>query len=314
MKLVIAEKPSVAKSLSKVIGANEHNDGYFSGGGYAVSWCFGHLAELAQAESYNESYGKWKYEDLPIIPDNWQYSVSEDKRRQFEIVSELMNKDDVTEVINACDAGREGELIFRTVYNLAGCDKPMKRLWISSMEDSAIRDGFNNLRPGREYDNLYNAALCRSKADWLVGINATRLFSVLYHRTLNVGRVISPTLAMIVQRESEISAFKSEPFYKVSLDFGSFKAEGERYDNEETATRIAQTCNRDEAVVKSVERRKRSEKAPVLYDLTTLQRDANRSLGYTAQQTLDYLQSLYEKKLCTYPRTDSKFLTEVVVE
>ncbi len=310
MKLVIAEKPSVAKSLSKVIGANEHNDGYFSGGGYAVSWCFGHLAELAQAESYNESYGKWRYEDLPIIPDAWQYAVSEDKRRQFEIVSELMNKDDVTEVINACDAGREGELIFRTVYNLAGCDKPMKRLWISSMEDNAIRDGFNNLRPGREYDNLYNAALCRSKADWLVGINATRLFSVLYHRTLNVGRVISPTLAMIVQRESEISAFKSEPFYKVSLDFGSFKAEGERYDNEETATRIAQTCNRDEAVVKSVERRKRSEKATVLYDLTTLQRDANRSLGYTAQQTLDYLQSLYEKKLCTYPRTDSKFLTE----
>ena len=310
MKLVIAEKPSVAKSLSKVIGANEHNDGYFSGGGYAVSWCFGHLAELAQAESYNESYGKWRYEDLPIIPDAWQYAVSEDKRRQFEIVSELMNKDDVTEVINACDAGREGELIFRTVYNLAGCDKPRKRLWISSMEDNAIRDGFNNLRPGREYDNLYNAALCRSKADWLVGINATRLFSVLYHRTLNVGRVISPTLAMIVQRESEISAFKSEPFYKVSLDFGSFKAEGERYDNEETATRIAQTCNRDEAVVKSVERRKRSEKATVLYDLTTLQRDANRSLGYTAQQTLDYLQSLYEKKLCTYPRTDSKFLTE----
>lgn len=310
MKLVIAEKPSVAKSLSKVIGANEHNDGFFSGGGYAVSWCFGHLAELAQAESYNESYSKWRYEDLPIIPDNWQYAVSEDKRRQFEIVSELMNNDDVTEVINACDAGREGELIFRTVYNLAGCDKPMKRLWISSMEDSAIRDGFNNLRPGSEYDNLYNAALCRSNADWLVGINATRLFSVLYHRTLNVGRVISPTLAMIVQRESEINAFKSEPFYKVSLDFGSFKAESERFDNEETATSIAQACNRDEAVVKSVERRKKSEKPPALYDLTTLQREANKSLGYTAQQTLDYLQSLYEKKLCTYPRTDSKFLTE----
>lgn len=311
MKLVIAEKPSVAKSLSKVIGANEHNEGYFLGGGYAVSWCFGHLAELAQAESYNESYGKWKYEDLPIIPDNWQYSVSEDKRRQFEIVSELMNKNDVTEVINACDAGREGELIFRTVYNkLVGCNKPMKRLWISSMEDSAIREGFNNLHPGSEYDNLYNAALCRSKADWLVGINATRLFSVLYHRTLNVGRVISPTLAMIVQREAEINAFKSEPFYKVSLDFGSFKAESERFDNEETAMSIAQTCNRDEAIVKAVERRKRSEKPPALYDLTTLQREANKSLGYTAQQTLDYLQSLYEKKLCTYPRTDSKFLTE----
>lgn len=310
MKLVIAEKPSVAKSLSKVIGATNHNGGYFSGNGYAVSWCFGHLAELAQADSYDERYGKWRYEDLPILPQNWQYAVSEDKRRQFEILSKLMHDDNITEVINACDAGREGELIFRTVYNLAGCNKPMKRLWISSMEDSAIQDGFNNLRPGSDYDNLYNAALCRSKADWLVGINATRLFSVLYHRTLNVGRVISPTLAMIVQRESEINAFKSEPFYKVSLDFGSFKAESERFDNEETATSIAQTCNRDEAVVKSVERRKKSEKPPALYDLTTLQREANKSLGYTAQQTLDYLQSLYEKKLCTYPRTDSKFLTE----
>ena len=310
MKLVIAEKPSVAKTIAKVIGATKHNDGYLSGGGYAVSWCFGHLAELAQAESYNESYSKWKYDDLPIIPDTWQYAVSEDKRKQFEIISNLIHDKSVTEVINACDAGREGELIFRTVFNLAGCSKPMKRLWISSMEDTAIKDGFNNLRPGSEYDALYNAALCRSKADWLVGINATRLFSVLYHRTFNVGRVISPTLAMIVQREAEIKAFKSEPFYKVFLDFDGFKAESERFADEESAAAVAQICNNEEAVVKAVERKEKNEKAPTLYDLTTLQREANRTLGYTAQQTLDYLQSLYEKKLCTYPRTDSKFLTE----
>ena len=310
MKLVIAEKPSVAKTIAKVIGASKHNDGYLSGGGYAVSWCFGHLAELAQAESYNESYSKWKYDDLPIIPDAWQYAVSEDKRKQFEIISSLMHDESITEVINACDAGREGELIFRNVYNLTGCQKPMKRLWISSMEDTAIRDGFNNLRPGSEYDALYNAALCRSKADWLVGINATRLFSVLYHRTLNVGRVISPTLAMIVQREAEIKAFKSEPFYKVFLDFDGFIAESGRFADEESAAAVAQICNNEEAVVKAVERKEKSEKAPTLYDLTTLQREANRTLGYTAQQTLDYLQSLYEKKLCTYPRTDSKFLTE----
>ena len=310
MKLVIAEKPSVAKTIANVIGATKHNDGYLSGNGYAVSWCFGHLAELAQAESYNESYGKWKYEDLPIIPETWQYAVSEDKRKQFDVVSGLMNSGDITEVINACDAGREGELIFRTVFNLAGCKKPMKRLWISSMEDTAIKDGFNNLRPGSEYDNLYLAALCRSKADWLVGINATRLFSVLYHRTLNVGRVVSPTLAMIVQREAEINAFKSEPFYKTVLEFDGFRAESERFSDEESATATAQICNNDEPIVRSVERKEKSEKAPALYDLTTLQGDANRILGYTAQQTLDYLQSLYEKKLCTYPRTDSKFLTD----
>lgn len=310
MRLVIAEKPSVAKALASVLGAKKHNDGYISGNGYAVSWCFGHLATLAQAESYNESYGKWKYEDLPIIPDAWQYAVSQDKRKQLEIIIGLMLDESVTAVINACDAGREGELIFRNVYNLAGCRKPMLRLWISSMEDTAIKDGFNNLRPGSEYDNLYLAALCRSKADWLVGINATRLFSVLYHRTLNVGRVMSPTLAMIVQREAEIKAFKSEPFYKTVLELGSFRAESERFADEEIAAAAAQQCNREEVVVKSVEKKQRSEKAPTLFDLTTLQREANRLLGYTAQQTLDYLQSLYEKKLCTYPRTDSKFLTE----
>lgn len=310
MKLVIAEKPSVAKAIANVIGASKHNDGYLSGDGYAVSWCFGHLAELAQAESYEEKYSKWSYEDLPIVPEVWQYVVSKDKRKQFETLKKLMHDENVTEVINACDAGREGELIFRMVYNIAECIKPMKRLWISSMEDTAIRDGFNNLRPGSEYDNLYNAALCRSKADWLVGINATRLFSVLYHRTLNVGRVVSPTLAMIVQREAEITAFKSEPFYKVSLDLGLFDVESNRFANAEDAIAIADQCKGNEAIVKTVKSKDKVEKPPMLYDLTTLQRDANRLLGYTAQQTLDYLQSLYEKKLCTYPRTDSKFLTE----
>lgn len=310
MKLVIAEKPSVAKTIAVVIGAGKQNDGYLSGNGYAVAWCFGHLAEFAQPESYNERYAKWRYEDLPIIPDTWQYAVGEDKRKQFEIVTGLMKNDSVTEIINACDAGREGELIFRTVYQLAGCTKPIKRLWISSMEDTAVKRGFDNLRPGSEYDCLYYAALCRSKADWLVGINATRLFSVLYHRTLNVGRVVSPTLSMIVQREAEIKAFKSEPFYKVVLDFNEFKAESERFENEDEANAVAKMCNRSSAVIQAVEKNEKRENAPALYDLTTLQRAANRLLGYTAQQTLDYLQNLYEKKLCTYPRTDSKFLTE----
>lgn len=310
IKLVIAEKPSVAKAIAKVIGASKQEDGYITGGGFAVSWCFGHLAELAQPESYNESYAKWKYEDLPILPDVWQYSVSEDKRKQLETVSRLMNRDYVTEVINACDAGREGELIFRTVYTLSKCAKPIKRLWISSMEDSAIKEGFDNLKSGTDFDNLYMAALARSKADWLVGINATRLFSVLYHRTLNVGRVVSPTLAMLVQREAEISAFQSEPYYKAVLDFGEFKAESEKISDKKSADALAQFCKNEKAYVKAVEKKEKSEKPPLLYDLTTLQRDANRILGYTAQQTLDYLQSLYEKKLCTYPRTDSKFLTD----
>ena len=308
MKLVIAEKPSVAKAIARVIGANTNEEGYVSGGGYAVSWCIGHLAELASAESYEERYAKWKYEDLPIFPNPWQYSVSEDKRKQTEILVRLMHREDISEIINACDAGREGELIFRTVYRIAKCDKPIKRLWISSMEDQAIREGFQNLKPGSQYENLYMAALARSKADWLVGINATRLFSVLYHRTLNVGRVVSPTLALMVEREAQISAFQSEPYYKVILDFGSFRAESERISNLYEAESIQHECERSPAYVGSVEEKKKSEQPPALYDLTTLQRDANRILGFTAQQTLDYLQSLYEKKLCTYPRTDSRFL------
>lgn len=308
-KLVISEKPSVGKSIAAVLGANERKDGYFMGSGYIVSWCFGHLAELAEAAAYDEKYAKWRYEDLPILPESWQYSVARDKAKQLALLSTLMHRADVSEVINACDAGREGESIFRTVYMLNKCDKPMKRLWISSMEDTAIRKGFETLKDGSAYDNLYASALCRSKADWLVGINATRLFSVLYHRTLNVGRVVSPTLALIVQREAEIDAFKPEPFYTVALELPGFDAGSERMKRKADAETLSQSCANQTAVVTKLERRDKSEKPPALYDLTTLQRDANRILGFTAQQTLDYLQSLYEKKLCTYPRTDSRYLT-----
>ena len=309
-KLVIAEKPSVAKSIASVLGAGKRENGYVEGNGYIVSWCFGHLAEFASADVYDAKYEKWSYADLPIIPDPWEYAVSRDKAQQFNLLKSLMLRADVSEVINACDAGREGEAIFRTVYNLAGCDKPMKRLWISSMEDAAIQEGFDNLRDGKEYDNLFISALCRSKADWLVGINGTRLFSVLYHRTLNVGRVVSPTLALIVQREAEIDSFKPEPFYTVNASFDSFSAATERIKDKSEAEKVRQDCDGQSMVVKSVSCKEKSEKAPALYDLTTLQRDANRELGYTAQQTLDYLQSLYEKKLVTYPRTDSRFLTD----
>ena len=309
-RLVIAEKPSVGKAIAAVLGAHGREDGCFIGNGYIVSWCFGHLAELAAADTYDEKYGKWRCEDLPILPQPWRYSISEDKRRQFDLLREFMRSNEVSEVINACDAGREGELIFRTVYALSGCDKPMKRLWISSMEDEAIREGFENLRPGSEYDALYEAALCRSRADWLVGINATRLFSVLYHRTLNVGRVVSPTLALIVQREAEIKAFTPVPFYTVNLTANGFEAASERFSEKASAEGLQKVCKGASATVTGVERKEKTEKAPALYDLTTLQRDANRLLGYTAQQTLDYLQALYEKKLCTYPRTDSRFLTD----
>ena len=309
-RLVIAEKPSVGKAIAAVLGAHGREDGCFIGNGYIVSWCFGHLAELAAADTYDEKYGKWRCEDLPILPQPWRYSISEDKRRQFDLLREFMRSNEVSEVINACDAGREGELIFRTVYALSGCTKPMKRLWISSMEDEAIREGFENLRPGSEYDALYEAALCRSRADWLVGINATRLFSVLYHRTLNVGRVVSPTLALIVQREAEIKAFTPVPFYTVDLTANGFEAASERFSEKASAEGLQKVCKGASATVTGVERKEKTEKAPALYDLTTLQRDANRLLGYTAQQTLDYLQALYEKKLCTYPRTDSRFLTD----
>lgn len=310
MQLILAEKPSVAKSIASVLGVKKRQDGYLEGGGCFVSWCFGHLAELADADAYDEKYAKWRCEDLPITPDPWQYTVTRDKKKQLDLLRSLMSRPEITEVVNACDAGREGELIFRTVYNLSGCKKPMKRLWISSMEDAAILEGFSNLRDGREYDSLYASALCRSKADWLVGINATRLFSVLYHRTLNVGRVISPTLALLVQREAEIEAFRPEPFYTVALACGGVEASSEKFKVKAEAAALADACQGQPVTVRSVKQKEKSEKAPALYDLTTLQRDANRILGYTAQQTLDYLQSLYEKKLCTYPRTDSRFLTD----
>ena len=309
-RLVVCEKPSVAKSIAAVLDAKKREDGYLFGNGFIVSWCFGHLAELADADAYDEKYGKWRREDLPILPEAWQYTVARDKKKQLDLLRTLMNRDDVSEVINACDAGREGELIFRTVYCLNKCRKPMKRLWISSMEDAAILSGFENLKDGTEYDSLYASALCRSKADWLVGINATRLFSVMYHRTLNVGRVVSPTLALLVQREAEISAFQPEAFYTVQLGFGDFSAAGERMKDKLEAQKLAESCKGQSAAVRSVTETEKTEKAPALYDLTTLQRDANRLLGYTAQQTLDYLQSLYEKKLCTYPRTDSRYLTD----
>lgn len=314
MKLVIAEKPSVAKSLAAVLGATSRKDGYLEGNGWLVSWCLGHLAGLADAAAYNPDYAKWRYDDLPILPETWRFTIAKDKRNQFDVLRTLLRREDVTEVVNACDAGREGELIFRTVYCLAGCTKPMKRLWISSMEDSAIREGFAHLRPGADYDGLHQAALCRAKADWLVGINATRLFSVLYHRTLNIGRVMSPTLALIVQREAEIDAFKPVPFYTVALDLPGFSAASARMDKKVDAEQLKSACQGGTATVKQVERRDKSEKPPALYDLTTLQRDANRLLGYTAQQTLDYLQNLYEKKLCTYPRTDSRYLTSDMAE
>lgn len=310
MKLVLAEKPSVAQSIAKVIGVTKRCDGYLEGNGYIVSWCVGHLVELAQPEAYDERYGKWSYSDLPILPEQWKYEVSAGTRKQFYVLKNLMNREDVENLVCATDAGREGELIFRLVYHQCYCKKPFKRLWISSMEDSAIREGFENLRSGTEYDALYEAALCRERADWIVGINATRLFSTLYGQTLNVGRVMTPTLAMAVMREAAIAAFHSEPFYTVQLAAGGVTASSERFPEKAAAENLCRSCQSQTAVVTKSERKEKSEKPPALYDLTSLQRDANRVLGFTAQQTLDYTQNLYEKKLVTYPRTDSRYLTE----
>lgn len=308
--LVIAEKPSVAKSIAAVLKATNRKDGYLEGGGFLVSWCVGHLVELADASAYDERYAKWSLTDLPILPERWKYGITPDTKKQFDTLKQLMEREDVASLVCATDAGREGELIFRLVYEQAKCKKPVKRLWISSMEDSAIREGFEHLRSSADYDNLYRAALCRARADWLVGINATRLFSCLYHRTLNIGRVMTPTLALIVQREADIDAFKPTPFYTVTLGLSDFAAAGERLTDKAQAEVVQAACMAaDAATVKSVERKEKTEKPPALYDLTTLQREANRLLGFTAQQTLDYLQSLYEKKLATYPRTDSRYLT-----
>lgn len=311
MKLVLAEKPSVAQSIAKVIGAASRKDGYLEGNGYIVSWCVGHLVELAEPETYDEKYKKWTYVDLPIMPSKWKYEVSPATRKQFGVLKNLMKREDIDSLVCATDAGREGELIFRLVYHQCHCTKPFERLWISSMEDSAIKDGFENLKPSSVYDRLYEAALCRERADWLVGINATRLFSCLYKQSLNVGRVMTPTLAMTVQREAAISAFKEESFYTVEVGCEGFTAISERYQEKEEAEADRNKCEANGTIkVIKVQNKEKSEKAPALYDLTSLQRDSNRLLGYTAKQTLDYAQSLYEKKLITYPRTDSRFITE----
>ena len=313
-KLVICEKPSVAKSIASALGVTSRADGYFEGGGWLISWCIGHLVGLADAAAYNDRYKKWRYEDLPILPDPFRYVVSEEKADQFHILRSLMERPDVTELVNACDAGREGELIFRLVYEAAGCSKPFSRLWISSMEDAAIREGFADLHPGADYDPLYQSALCRQKADWLIGINASRLFSVLYHRTLNIGRVQTPTLAMLADRDSKIVLFRKEKYHHVRLALDGAEAVSQKIPAMEDAQAIRDACDGQRAVCVSLVREKKAEKPPKLYDLTTLQREANRVFGYTAKQTLDYAQSLYEKKLLTYPRTDSRYLTGDMAE
>ena len=310
--LVVAEKPSVGAAYAKVLGATNRQDGYWEGNGYLVSWCVGHLVELAPPNVYDAKYVKWSIADLPILPQKWQYLVSASTKKQFGILQKLMNRPDVDGVICATDAGREGELIFRLVYQQAGCKKPFSRLWLSSMEENAIREGFAHLKPSTEYDALYNAALCRERADWMVGINASRLFSCLYGQPLAVGRVMTPVLAMTVVREAAIAAFVPEKFYTVALtlaDGGS--ASSKRFAQKMDAERLLSKCRKEERVtVQKMKRKEKYESPPPLYDLTALQRDANRLLGFTAQQTLDYAQSLYEKRLITYPRTDSRFLTE----
>ena len=307
-RLVVTEKPSVAASISSVLGANVRKNGFFIGNNFMVSWCYGHLLELATPDAYGEKYKKWQYSDLPIIPEKWKHIPSKDKLDQVKILTELMNRDDVDCVINACDAGREGELIFRLVYEHVKCKKPIKRLWISSLEDSTIKAGFDNLADGTAYDNLYAAASCRERADWLVGYNMTRLFSILYGKTLNTGRVQSPTLAMLTKRESDIKEFVKQPFYTIEISGDSLVALSERYDDKNNAEQLAAACKA--ATITNITRTEKSVSPPKLYDLTTLQREANRSHGYTAQQTLEYVQMLYEKKMVSYPRTDSRYLTD----
>ena len=314
MKLIIAEKPSVAAAYAAALGAKNKKDGYLEGNGCLVTWCIGHLVSLAEAGAYEERYKKWNYEDLPILPEVWQHVVSPGKEKQFSIVKSLMERPDVTELVNGCDAGREGELIFRLAVEMAGCTKPVWRLWISSMEDTAIREGFSHLEPGSRYEPLYHSALCRSKADWLIGINATRLFSVLYHKTLNVGRVQTPTLAMLAERDGKIKLFQKKKYYHVRLSLNGLEAVSDRVDEKEKAVSMQTACQNGQAVCVSLEREKKTVKPPKLYDLTTLQREANRLFGFTAKETLDYAQALYEKKLLTYPRTDSRYLTGDMAE
>ena len=310
MKLVICEKPSVGAAVAAALGVREKKDGYIEGNGYVISWCIGHLVGLAEAAAYGEQYKKWSYDSLPILPQEWQYTVAADKGKQFKILKDLMRRADVSEVVNACDAGREGELIFRLVYHAAGCDKPFSRLWISSMEKSAIKRGFAELKPGKDYDALYASALCRAKADWIIGINATRLFSVLHGKTLNVGRVQTPTLKMLADRDAAITSFKKETYHIVRLDVGGAEAASARISDAAKAEAVKTACEASQAVCVSLKKEKKTALPPKLFDLTLLQREANRVYGFTAKQTLDYAQSLYEKRFLTYPRTDSNYLTE----
>lgn len=309
MQLVIAEKPSVAMSIAAVLGADKKQDGYMEGNGYLVGWCVGHLAGLADASHYGD-YKKWRYEDLPILPETWQTVIAPDKKEPFDTLKKLMEREDVTELVCATDAGREGELIFRFVYEKAGCQKPFYRLWISSMEESAIKKGFEDLRAGHDYDNLYQSALCRAKADWLIGINATRLFSVLYNHTLNVGRVQTPTLSLLVERDNAIQSFEKKKYYVVHIGNGNLEAVSPPYTEKAEAEKLRAACDGQTATCTSYQKENKTENPPKLFDLTSLQREANRLYGYTAKHTLDYTQSLYEKKLCTYPRTDSQYLTD----
>ena len=310
--MIVTEKPSVAMSYAKVLGVHGRQDGYLEGSGYLISWCVGHLVELAPPSAYGEQYVKWNIADLPILPEEWQYLVSASTKKQFSVLKKLLHRADVETVVNSCDAGREGELIFRLVYEQAGCRKPVSRLWLSSMEDNAIREGFANLKPSKEYDALYQAALCRERADWMVGINCSRLFSCLYGRPLAVGRVMTPTLAMTVEREASIAAFVPEKFYTVALELTSgFVASSRRILEKDAAEKLLAECRKEMvSTIQKITRKEKSENPPPLYDLTTLQRDANRLLGYSAHQTLKYAQSLYEKKLTTYPRTDSCYIAD----
>ena len=314
MKLIICEKPSVGMAIASALGIETKNDGYMESEDFLVSWCIGHLAELSQPSCYGSEYEKWSLEALPILPKTWQLTVSKDKEKQFNVLKKLLFRKDVTEVINGCDAGREGELIFRFVMEKAGCEKPVKRLWISSMEESAIKKGFNNLKDGKDYDNLYFSALCRAKADWLIGINASRLFSLIYNHTINVGRVQSPTLKMLTDRNDAITNFKKEKYYHVRLVLDGTEAISDRFSSKEEAEKIAAVCKGKTAICTSVTHEKKEALPPKLFDLTALQKEANRIFGYTAKQTLDLAQSLYEKKLLTYPRTDSNYLTDDMKE
>ena len=313
LKLVVGEKPSVAKAIADVLGAKTRRDGSYEGNGFIISWCVGHLLGLAEPQAYDEKYTKWRYEDLPIAPNEWKYVPTASTKKQLKILTDLMKRADVGTVVNACDAGREGELIFRLVYQYSKCKKPIERLWISSMEESAIKDGFRNLHPGQDYDRLYHSAICRQQADWLVGMNFSRLFSILYNTPLRVGRVQTPTLAMVVDREQKISSFIKEPFYVVGISCGEFTAEREKVKDRATAESIQAACDGNTATIQSLQKLEKSVSAPKLYDLTTLQREANRAFGYTATQTLSAVQNLYEQKIVTYPRTDSRFISEDMV-